>query len=162
MLNGTIGIIAKAAGAYKCPADVKGIDPVSKQPRVRSCSVNCYMGTNKRDYEFGSQIDNSYPAFFKYSSFNAKLSTTDAFVFLDENPLSINDGYFEVDANPTSQFDDRPAINHGNSSSFSFADGHVELHKWHDSLLLVSPNSYANVSTSQDHLWLCAHASVHN
>ena len=163
MLTGTIGIYSKAAGTYKCPADVKGIDPVSKQPRVRSCSANCYMGTNAREYEFGNQIDNSYTAFFKYSSFNAKLATTSAFVFLDENPLSINDGYLEVDANPTSQFDDRPAINHGNSSSFSFADGHVELHKWVDSLLLMNPNSYTpNVSSSQDHLWLCAHASVHN
>jgi prepilin-type N-terminal cleavage/methylation domain-containing protein/prepilin-type processing-associated H-X9-DG protein len=161
-LVGSIGPYAKAAGVYKCPADIKGIDPVSKQPRVRSCSANCYMGTNQRDYEFGSQIDNSYTAFFKYSNFNAKLATTDAYVFLDENPLSINDGYLEVDANPTSQFDDRPAINHGNSSSFSFADGHVELHKWRDSLLLTNPNSYPNVSASQDHQWLCTHASVHN
>jgi len=161
-LVGSLGPYAKAAGVYKCPADVKGIDPVSKQPRVRSCSANCYMGTNQRDYEFGSQIDNSYMAFFKYSSFNAKLATTSAFVFTDENPLSINDGYLEVDANPTAAFDDRPAVNHGNSSSLSFADGHVELHKWVDALLLTNPNSYPNAPSSQDHLWLCAHTSVHN
>ena len=159
-LVGSIGPLAKAAGVYKCPADVKGIDPVSKQPRVRSCSVNCYMGTNPRYYEFGSQIDNSYMDFEKYSSFNSKLSATAAFVFLDENPLSINDGYFEIDANPASAFDDRPAINHGNSSSFSFADGHVELHKWQDALLSANPQTYA--SPNQDHLWLTSHTSVHN
>ena len=48
--------------------------------------------------------------------------------------MSINDGYFEYLADG-SGINDRPAVNHGSSSSFSFADGHCELHKWSDAYL---------------------------
>ena len=161
-LVGSIGGICKAAGVYKCPADIRGIDPVSKQPRVRSCSANCYVGTNPRYYEFGSQIDNSYTDFEKDTSFNGKMAVSSVFVFLDENPLSLNDGYLEDDPNPGSSFGDLPAINHGNSSAFSFADGHSELHKWVDALISANPKNYANQALSKDHIWLVNHLAPHN
>ena len=61
------------------------------------------------------------------------------FVFLDEHPDSINDGYF-LDLWPAKsgnyyapaqmEWTDLPAANHNGSGSFSFADGHTEIHRW--------------------------------
>lgn len=149
-LLGSIGSYSKAAKVYLCPAD-KSMD-ANGQPRVRSCSVNCYMGTNPRFYKFGTQIDPNYQAFFKYAEFSSRLSSSDAFVFLDENPKSLNDGYYNLF--PTT-INDRPAINHGNSSAFTFADGHAELHKWRDTYLLQTGGSASSI----DHTWLKTHAT---
>jgi prepilin-type N-terminal cleavage/methylation domain-containing protein/prepilin-type processing-associated H-X9-DG protein len=153
-LIGSIGGYAKNAGVYLCPAD-KSLEPVSKMPRVRSCSANCYMGTNPRFYKFGTQIDNNYRSFQKYSDINAGLSVSDAFMFLDENPVTLNDGYYLFYWN---SLNDRPAVNHGNSSSFTFADGHAQLHKWKDTYLSPTGGS----PSSSDHAWLRTHGTVPN
>jgi len=85
------------------------------------------------------------------------LSSSDCFMQLDENPKSINDGYFEYIAANTG-LDDRPAVNHGNSSSFSFADGHAALHKWVDAFLNINSGWSA---TEQDPAWLADHGTCH-
>ena len=54
-----------------------------------------------------------------------------AFVFIDENPSTINDGHFVCD--PTAnKWMDTPASYHGEAGSLSFADGHAEIKKWRD------------------------------
>ena len=151
---GSIGGYARNPGVYLCPAD-KSTDRVSHQPRVRSCSANDYMGTNPLLYRIASQIDNTYAAFQKYSDLGGRLSPSDAFVFLDENPATLNDGYYDFFPN---SINDRPAVNHRNSSSFTFADGHSELHVWTDTYLRSSGGSTGSV----DHQWLKAHATVPN
>jgi prepilin-type N-terminal cleavage/methylation domain-containing protein/prepilin-type processing-associated H-X9-DG protein len=153
-LLGSIGNYAKAVGVYHCPAD-QYIEPLNQQPHIRSCSMNCYMGTNPRFYKFNTQIDNSYKAYFKYSDITGRLGPSDAFMFLDENPKSINDGYYNLFPN---SINDRPAVNHGNSTSFTFADGHAQLHKWVDTYLLRTGGS----TSSQDHQWLVSHATIKN
>ena len=157
-LIGSIGGYCSAVGIYKCPAD-KTIDPTYKVPRVRSVSANMYVGADKRQYSNSTfHYNTSYRPFFKYSDFNSGLPSSDCFEFLDENPLSINDGYFEFLADDSS-LNDRPAVNHGNSSSFSFADGHCELHKWVDAFLNVA-SSFS--SLQRDPKWLAQHGTVQN
>jgi prepilin-type N-terminal cleavage/methylation domain-containing protein/prepilin-type processing-associated H-X9-DG protein len=153
-LVGSIGIFTQNAGVYRCPAD-KWKGHVTGQIRVRSVSANCFTGTNQRFYKFGTQIDNTYTAFFKYADFNAKMGASATYVFLDENPYSINDGYFEV---KPGSFNDRPAANHGSSTSFSFADGHAELHRWQDAYTAPTGGNASGV----DNTWLAKHATVHN
>jgi prepilin-type processing-associated H-X9-DG protein len=51
------------------------------------------------------------------------------FLFLDEHPESINDGYF-VNQAYYPQWLDLPASYHAGAGAFSFADGHSELHRW--------------------------------
>jgi prepilin-type N-terminal cleavage/methylation domain-containing protein/prepilin-type processing-associated H-X9-DG protein len=154
-LTGSIGSYAKNAGVYHCPAD-HTLDPISKQQRVRSCSENCYMGNTT-----GSDINTSFTVFKKYSQFSSKLSSSDAFVFLDENPLSLDDGFFlvveSVNPNALSLNENHPGLNHGTSTSFSFADGHAELHKWQNAFLSINLNANA---TSSDNLWLTSHATA--
>jgi prepilin-type N-terminal cleavage/methylation domain-containing protein/prepilin-type processing-associated H-X9-DG protein len=151
-LVGSIGAYSKAAGVYKCPADKK-LDPASSLPRVRSCSANMYCGVPTRVYQMGNyNLNSAYKPFFKYNDFGSGLGPADCFVFLDENPDSLNDGYFEYIADGSS-INDRPAVNHGNSSSFSFADGHCELHKWSDAFLTLKGTG------QKDPRWLAAHGT---
>jgi prepilin-type processing-associated H-X9-DG protein len=153
-LTGTIGSYAKAAGIYRCPADKK-VDPASKQQRARSCSANMYCGVPARVYQMGNyNLNAAYKPFYKFSDFSGGFSATECFVYLDENPDSLNDGYFEYIADGSS-INDRPAVNHGNSSSFSFADGHCELHKWVDAFLTI------NGTGQKDPKWLAAHGTIH-
>jgi len=153
-LSGSIGPYAKAAGVYRCPAD-KSVDPVSKFPRVRCCSMNNFFGTTAAQMQVPAWLGGgNYTEFQKPSDFTT-MSISDCFVFVDEDPTSLNDGYFEVD--PTSQDGvDRPAVNHGKSSSFSFADGHAALKKWNDCFL-----SRTITTPSTDNFWLGQHATVH-
>ncbi|HTR42202.1 MAG TPA: prepilin-type N-terminal cleavage/methylation domain-containing protein [Pseudomonadales bacterium] len=165
-INGSIGPYMKTPGSYVCPADVLGIDPVSHQHRVRSCSENGYCGTTlfeSKDYasEVGS---GAFAIFRKYSDFRGGLSASDCFTFLDENPLSLNDGFFLVfglsgTPGPNGQgqtIGDRPAANHGAATSFAFADGHVSLHPWHNSYLKINGNA------GSDSAWLFSHATYYN
>jgi prepilin-type N-terminal cleavage/methylation domain-containing protein/prepilin-type processing-associated H-X9-DG protein len=151
-LVGSIGGYAKAAGTYHCPAD-NYLEPLNGQVHCRSCSLNDYMGTNPRFHLFNTQIDGTYKSFYKFPDICNGLGPSDAYMFLDENPTSINDGYFDLFPG---SIDDRPAVNHGNSTSFSFADGHAELHKWVDIYL----HSSGGNTSSTDHQWLVTHATV--
>ncbi|MGC3960989.1 MAG: prepilin-type N-terminal cleavage/methylation domain-containing protein [Verrucomicrobiota bacterium] len=149
-LAGSIGSYAKSAGVYRCPAD-KFIDPDSQSQRVRSVSANCYMGTVPGESNVGGD---GYKKFKKNSEFGFRLGSSDAITFLDENPTSINDGFFLGSADPTGAgVNDRPAVNHGNASSISFVDGHVELKKWLD--VFLRPNNPGFVKA--DSKWLAIH-----
>ena len=56
-------------------------------------------------------------------------------VFVDENPDSINDAAFAVAMDgkyPNTIWQDTPANYHGGACGFAFADGHSEIHKWKD------------------------------
>lgn len=160
-INGSIGPYVKNPGSYKCPADVRGIDPKSGQPRVRSVSQNGYVGTSQYEAKaFASEVGLDKFAFFrKTTDFKNPLGPSDCFTFLDENPLSLNDGFFlvqETTGSANNQIGDRPAANHGNATAFAFADGHAELHKWLNSFLSI------NGSPASDSAWLDFHATYPN
>jgi prepilin-type N-terminal cleavage/methylation domain-containing protein/prepilin-type processing-associated H-X9-DG protein len=156
-LIGSLGTYAKAAGIYHCPAD-QYLDPTWHVQRVRSCSMNLQCGTvalpGNNTYGAGQYNGIYYKEFIKYSDFGrGGLSASVCFVFLDENPLSLNDGWFLYILDG-SDINDRPAINHGHSSSFSFADGHAELQLWHD-VFLTSDST----GQGEDTLWLAQHGT---
>ena len=151
---GSIGVYAKNIGVYKCPADTLGIDPVSKQPRVRSCSENSFVGMTVYEQTQFESEDTGYTIFRKSTDF-IRMSPSDCFTFLDENPLSINDGFFEV---VVGTVHDRPAANHANSTSFAFEDGHAALHLWHNTY--SSDTALNNDASGSDNVWLGIHATV--
>jgi prepilin-type N-terminal cleavage/methylation domain-containing protein/prepilin-type processing-associated H-X9-DG protein len=150
-LVGSIGPYAKAAGVYKCAAD-HYLDPKYGVERVRSCSMNCYCG-NKNANFFIDPVNYKY--FTKFTDFGGALSGSDCWIFLDENPRSLNDGFILYDP-AGNTVEDRPAVNHGNSSSFVFADGHAELHKWFNTYLQPT-----TLSAGSDCKWLGKHGTYH-
>ena len=152
-LAGSIGTYTRNAGVYKCPADLSmdTVDIGAKGlRRVRSASANCYAGTTPFEMKDVGEINPFYTVFHKYSDFRA-LGPSDGFIFTDENPTSLNDGFLLI--KEPGGGNDKPAVNHGNASSLSFADGHAALKKWND-YLLGAPVKHTDAD------WLAAHVSV--
>ena len=124
---------SRSVGIYKCPGDKKD---AQKGPRVRSVSMNAYMGGVSSDPNIVGDGFSTYKVFQKYTAILSP-NPSDAWVFLDENGDSINDGFFFVamDGKDKNSWCDWPANYHGGTGAFSFADGHVESYKWRDGLI---------------------------
>jgi prepilin-type N-terminal cleavage/methylation domain-containing protein/prepilin-type processing-associated H-X9-DG protein len=122
--------VSRVTAIYRCPADhvvSAAQSAVGWDGRIRSYSMNAMIG-NAGDFSTnGFNINNpDYVQFFKITQIP---QPTEIFVFLDEHPDSINDGYFlERDYYP--EWHDLPATYHNGSTAFSFADGHGALHRW--------------------------------
>jgi prepilin-type N-terminal cleavage/methylation domain-containing protein/prepilin-type processing-associated H-X9-DG protein len=132
----------KTLGIYKCPADKV---PADNGPRVRSVSMNTYLGR--------AGLTTSYK---RYSEIKNPVRQ---FVFLDEHPDSINDGIFSTLA-PANYWNDLPASYHNGACGFSFADGHAEIKKWLDKdtkrpvLRAPYPGLYAPSPNNRDLRWI--------
>ena len=91
------------------------------------------------------------------------------FVFIDENANSIDDGYFAGSPGLIGKWINVPSTRHGNASGLSFADGHSEIKRWNDSVV-ISQNAlnltlsggptYASDPSSGDNAWLEQRESV--
>lgn len=148
-LVGSLGSYSKADGVYRCPADQTTYMGL---PRVRSVSASCFMGPSPGEPNV-APLRATYRVFKKTTDFgNSALGSSDALIYLDENITSINDGFFLGNPDPAG-VGDEPAVNHGNSSSISFCDGHAELKKWND--VFLHPNAPGFVRS--DTAWLAAH-----
>jgi prepilin-type N-terminal cleavage/methylation domain-containing protein/prepilin-type processing-associated H-X9-DG protein len=153
-LVGSVGGYSKTAGIYVCPADRSTGE--GKIRRVRSCSANGFVGTTFSEQNGRpDEVDYKYIVFHKSSDF-VRLGSADAFVYVDENPASLNDGFLLVYPESSKGIGDKPAINHGHSSSFSFADGHAALKKWANVFLTGA----SGPATASDPVWLATHATV--
>jgi prepilin-type processing-associated H-X9-DG protein len=114
LINGQIYRYVNNVGVYECPSDkVVG--------RVRSVSMNCWLN--------GSLQWNTSCVNFKKIS---DLSMVSTLVFIEENPATINDGYWAENPADKTQWIDSPAHYHDNGCSISFTDGHAERRKWQD------------------------------
>ncbi|TAL00311.1 MAG: prepilin-type N-terminal cleavage/methylation domain-containing protein [Verrucomicrobia bacterium] len=160
---GSIGGYSKSAGIYHCPADKVTDD--AGTVRVRSCSMNSYIGTTDSGGVSGISggVLNDANEHYRKTTDFVKGKPTDIIVFIDERK-NINDGWFWSPNTPGSRtaIRDLPAISHGNnSSSFSFADGHAELHRWHDPKFIAMKDSGdAPPGGSDDILWLADHVTA--
>jgi prepilin-type N-terminal cleavage/methylation domain-containing protein/prepilin-type processing-associated H-X9-DG protein len=115
---------------YRCPADHVVSDPQRQagwSERVRSYSMNAMVGDAGENSRYGTNIFNpGYQQFMKMSDFE---NPAGIFVFVDEHPDSINDGYF-LNQVEESEWVDLPASYHNGRASFTFADGHAGAHRW--------------------------------
>ncbi|MBU6399835.1 MAG: hypothetical protein KGS61_05905 [Verrucomicrobia bacterium] len=69
------------------------------------------------------------PGYRQFLKASAIPNPAGIFVFLDEHPDSINDGYF-INRPDDNEWLDLPASYHNGDGTFSFADGHAALHHW--------------------------------
>jgi prepilin-type N-terminal cleavage/methylation domain-containing protein/prepilin-type processing-associated H-X9-DG protein len=152
-LVGSLGGYTKSAEIYHCPADQS---TAFGHLRVRSCSENGFVGTTSSEQNGRpDEVNYRYTIFHKTSDF-VRLRSSDAFTFLDGSPATLRGGFFLVYPQTSAGIGDRPAVNHGRSSSFSFADGHAGLHEWQNTFLTGA----SGPATSSDPMWLAAHATV--
>lgn len=80
------------------------------------------------DGSHGHTLNKTYYTFGKMSGFVAP-GAASTWVFMDEDPASINDGGLAI-AMETPSWIDWPATFAGNGASLAFADGHGEIHRW--------------------------------
>ena len=123
---------------YKCPADRHTVkDPYGRgggAPCVRSMSMNCWMNPINAWAADTSTGANPVRNFRKTANITKPAET---WVILDENPASINDGWFVCDPRSSSAWVDIPAVYHNGAGGLSFADGHSEIKKWRDGGILA-------------------------
>jgi prepilin-type N-terminal cleavage/methylation domain-containing protein/prepilin-type processing-associated H-X9-DG protein len=175
LANGLLGpYCGRAVAIYKCPGDIyDGL----RGPRVRSMSMNGQMGGFCGSDPQGPANLNQYAGqpwkIFARQGDLTSPGPVNTWLFIDEHPDSINDGFFKVDmlnannlgSGGNNDWPDYPASNHGGSGALSFADGHAEVHKWTDQVvgntqgILNRPVQHAKISglktsTPTDLVWL--------
>ncbi len=109
-----------SSAIFKCPSD-KSL--AANGERIRSMSMNCMVGDPG---ELTNRFNPDYIQFFTSASIRNPSAT---FVFLDEHPDTINDGFF-MNRLDSYEWGNRPASFHNRAGNFSFADGHSETHRW--------------------------------
>jgi prepilin-type N-terminal cleavage/methylation domain-containing protein len=125
---------------YKCPADKKLINGA---PTARSMSMNAWMnpiGNDPGNRTMGDQSWNSVQHYTGANALRVFRKQSDiicpgpsmCWVTIDENPFSINDGWFVCDPNTPNIWWDVPATYHCGSGGISYADGHSEIKRWRD------------------------------
>ena len=124
--------LSAVVSPFRCPSD-KSLSAVQRaagwRERTRTYSMNAMMGYAGGYIKYGKNINNpKYKQFIKLSEVP---DPSGIFVFIDEHPHSINDGYFlnKPDATPPYWFD-LPAAYHNGGANLTFADLHVEYRKW--------------------------------
>ena len=131
LTRGGIGpYTSRSAAIYHCPSDNVLSDlqvQAGWQNRVRSISMNAMIGDAGLFSSGGSNTNNpDYKQFFKLTQVP---KPSQIFVFIEEHPDSINDGYFLNKPDSLGWFD-LPASYHNGSVNLSFVDGHAETHHW--------------------------------
>lgn len=182
--------LSGSTAVFHCPSDnvVSTIQAAAGWTgRLRSYSMNALIGDAGTLSAKGVNVnDPSYRQFFKITQI---LRPVEIFVFLDEHPDSIDDGYF-VNREGTlpnasgygssisggyAEWTDLPATYHNRSTSFSFADGHASLHRWSGNKILcpsqpngaklpiaIAPSSNTSPDDLKDFQWVLDHMSIEN
>jgi len=146
---------------YTCPAD-HYVSPAQQRRgwtrRVRSRSMNAYVDA------MGAQSTSGWYTYRKVSDI-IHPPPVDLWVFDDEHPDSINDGWQVTDPGSMAQWTDKPANYHGGSAGFAFADGHSEVHKWKERSSIVPVkfleyNDFQTQGQIRDITWWHMHTSA--
>ncbi len=116
--------------AFRCPSD-SVLSDIQKaagwKARVRSISMNALVGDAGEFSRSGANVNApGYRQFFKMAHIPQPARI---FVFIEEHPDSVDDGYFLN--NPYKpEWHDLPASYHIGSANLVFADGHAESRRW--------------------------------
>jgi prepilin-type N-terminal cleavage/methylation domain-containing protein len=154
---GSIGGYVKNPQVYHCPGDIS-LDPSSHSLRVRSVSMNSWINPGKTNTA-ATYWTMPFKKFTQSMDFHG-ISPTDVFICLDESAETINDGWLIMSMsgyNSDGSIDesqlnlgDIPANYHNDCGSFSYADGHAELHRWQGGPTM----------NDSDIVWLMTHATI--
>lgn len=112
--------VNNSLGVYKCPADKSR---AQSGPRLRSVSMNCMMG----DPLINPNRFN--PTWVQFLASAQIPRPSNYYVFIEEHPDTINDGYF-MNHWDEIKWGNLPASYHNNAANMSWADGHIEKHRW--------------------------------
>ena len=112
--------LGAATAVFKCPSDHSVAE---NGPRIRSLSLNSLVGDPG---ELTNRFNPQLTQIFHMTDFT---QPANIYVFLDEHPDTINDGFF-MNRWAEPRWGNLPASYHNGAANLSFADGHLELHRW--------------------------------
>ena len=184
--------VAKNVGIFQCPADTRSgkyngsdLSMFGKTVRAaRSVALNQGVGTIDPGFanaggshsgrptiptmgpwltgtRYQNKHNDPWATFGKTTGFT-RVSPSDIFLMVDEDPWSINDGALAVSAG-TPKWVDYPATSHNNAAGFSFCDGRALVHKWKGTSMKctgLTPGSRPVDSTDPDWIWMVEHSTV--
>jgi prepilin-type processing-associated H-X9-DG protein len=141
---------------WLCPAAEPVTVGKSTLPRIRTVSLSCFMGSPVKS-----------PAASTYLRLGdiVRPSPAEALTFVEERVETINDGSFALqwpfnDKQPEGwMLRDKPGVAHDRSGNLTFADGHVETHRWEDRRTLDPARDDAVLTGNLDVLWMQRHAT---
>ena len=158
--------------AFRCPGDTV---PSANGYRIRSYSMNGQMGDEYSAVQ--SITESANPGYLTYAKESDVIRPTpaNAFVFADESPETIEDGYLEISSSGQSvtsygYFPNVPACYLEGACGFSFADGHAEIHRWQTAALLIPVQQGVSINYriqpnggpgNADWIWFTQHAASH-
>lgn len=149
---------------YHCPKDRKTVRIFTKDiPTLRSYSMNWYVGWDGPGGNW--QPDESYQIYLKLSDM-IRPGPSQTLLLVDMNPESICWPFFGIYMEKQS-FMMYPAAYHSGGAALSFADGHVESHRWLDprtkeknSLAVAWHQHDQDSPDNPDITWLQRHATA--
>ena len=163
IISGGLGsYMSKSLASYKCPSDT---EPAANGPRVRSYSMNAFLGDDIMVRATGPYAFTTYRNYMKENDIGVPGSSS-LIVFTEEHPDSLNDGVFAMRMPPATLYqsasvawDDVPASYHNGVCEFAFADGHAEGHKWQDAntkppIRKTNPALTAGATSANDSRWM--------
>ena len=152
-----IGSYVSDVALWRCPAtrDPKVVGVT--QPRVRTVSLNGFMGPpwsapGATTYRRVAEITRPGPS--------------ETLTFVDERIDTVNDGSFSEQrdfdpANPAGWIlRDKPTPLHQRGGDFAYADGHAAWHRWQDGRTLTAPRDDTPMPGNVDVLWLQQHSTA--
>jgi prepilin-type N-terminal cleavage/methylation domain-containing protein/prepilin-type processing-associated H-X9-DG protein len=137
----------KSLDLYRCPSDkllinapadpLHGHPTAYQVPQTRTYSIDFALGGFTRNIPVGGTY-NSVTTLVKYSQI-VNPSSAQKIVFVDESQYGVDDGCFGI--YPASSGQNKwwnlPGIRHNHAATFSFADGHAALWKWHGNAVVA-------------------------
>ncbi len=140
---------------YKCPGDRS---QAANGPRTRSVAMNAMVG------DTGILTNRFNPTYWQFRKSSDVKNPVNVFVFLDEHPDTINDGFF-VNNLDEYKWGNMPGSFHSGGLNSSFADGHMESHRWASTNTVRPPVQGAVTAATEanprtDFEWLKQRTSV--
>jgi prepilin-type processing-associated H-X9-DG protein len=168
-MDGCIYPYVKSVAVYHCPADQSTVPVYGQQlPKIRSMSMNCWLNP------YNLWDGNSDGRVYRKDSDLSVPGVANVWLVMDENPYSINDAYMAEYPPPSSStgaggdlsWVDYPATYHNRANGMAFCDGHAQIKKWTDSVVInqrtEDPPSLPATPGCGDLAWLQSMTTVHN
>lgn len=162
---GSIGRQVRNASVYRCPADQSYAIVLGQHlDRVRSYAANDYIGTHGPN-QMSPPTGKAFP---KFSAIQG-ISPSDMWSLIEQQEDSLADAVFQNYSRNVSRFDgwvELPGSRHQKGCCFSFADGHVDWHRWTEPSTLRAVVHYPIrgviflPSLSKDVKWVSEHATA--
>jgi prepilin-type processing-associated H-X9-DG protein len=128
------------AGVYLCPSDRSTYNhgtvfPTGGggAPRIRSMSMNGWMNPSPTSISTLS-MEGKGRIYAREHDLSAP-GAANLWLFADENPYSINDAFL-IDFPGLHEWVDCPASYHNGACGLTFCDGHAQIKKWTDPVVL--------------------------